>query len=169
MAECAAIDFTNTFHHSLDDKGRLTLPGSVRTILDRSSRPDYLWLGWMPGESCINLYPVETMAELNAEWSDPARFTSVEQHASYLGLWKSQLETVVPDKAGRILLPPAKRNLAGIGKDVVVVGCGNKVQIWEPESKKANDAAAALAYLEDRKAERAAGRDIDPARRLPRC
>ena len=39
--------------------------------------------------------------------------------------------TVELDKQGRILLPPMLREFAALEKDVVVVGVGNRVEIWD--------------------------------------
>ncbi|MDR1312559.1 MAG: hypothetical protein LBQ12_02425 [Deltaproteobacteria bacterium] len=167
MVQGASIDFFGEANHSLDDKGRLTLPGHVRTQLARSSSPELLWLGWMPGDACVNLYPVETKDELDAEWADPARFSSTAQHSAFLRLWKSRLETVSLDKAGRILIPASKRELAGIKNDVVVSGKGPKLEIWEPEAFRARLAKDEELYLATLAAENAAGPDL--ASRLPRC
>ncbi|MDR1037417.1 MAG: cell division/cell wall cluster transcriptional repressor MraZ [Deltaproteobacteria bacterium] len=173
MVQGAPIDFFGEANHSLDDKGRLTLPVPVRDNLRKSSRPDQMWLGWMPGDACVNVYPVETMEELEAEWSDPSRFQSTGQHMDFLRLWKSRLEIVTLDKAGRILLPASKRELAGIKKDVVVSGNGSKFEIWDPEALNAKRAKAEERYLAARAAEDAQAASGDaasaPGTRLPRC
>jgi MraZ protein len=44
-----------------------------------------------------------------------------------------------PDKQGRVTLPPALREYAGLDRDVIVVGNGQTVEIW--------DATAWTAYL----------------------
>ncbi|MDR1081109.1 MAG: division/cell wall cluster transcriptional repressor MraZ [Deltaproteobacteria bacterium] len=171
MVQGAPIDFFGEATHTLDDKGRLTLPVPVRDNLRKSSSPERMWLGWMPGDACVNVYPVETMAELEAEWSDPARFQSTGQHMDFLRLWKSRLEMVALDKAGRILLPASKRELAGIKKDVVVSGNGGKFEIWDPEALNAKRAKAEELYLAARAAEAGASGEAaaSPATRLPRC
>ena len=38
------------------------------------------------------------------------------------------------DKQGRILLPAVLREFAGIEKDAVMVGVGNRIEIWSKES-----------------------------------
>ncbi|MDR2613575.1 MAG: cell division/cell wall cluster transcriptional repressor MraZ [Deltaproteobacteria bacterium] len=163
MVQGASINFFSEARHTLDEKGRLTLPGFVRDVLARSSAPEQLWLGWMPGDACLNAYPKETMAELEAEWADPSRFASTAQHSDFQRLFRSRLETVTTDKAGRILLPPSKRELAGITKDVVVNGNGDKFEIWEPARYQEKMDKVAQAYV-------AAAQGADPAApRYPRC
>jgi MraZ protein len=45
----------------------------------------------------------------------------------------------VPDKQGRITIPPVLRTYAGLERDLAVIGAGQRVEIW--------DAAAWEAYL----------------------
>jgi MraZ protein len=163
MVQGAPISFSGEARHTLDEKGRLNLPAFVRDVLCRSSSPE-LWLGWMPGDSCVNVYPAETMAELEAEWADPARFESTRLHTDFLRLFRARLETAAPDKAGRLLVPPLKRDLAGIGREVVVIGNGDKFEIWEPSRYKEKMDRAAEEYV---RAIQGGGDAAGP--RLPRC
>ena len=48
----------------------------------------------------------------------------------------------MPDKQGRITVPPALREYAGLSKDCVVIGANTRVEVW--------DAAAWESYLADR-------------------
>ena len=38
-----------------------------------------------------------------------------------------------PDKQGRILLPQNLREYAGLTKDIVVIGVGDRAEIWDKE------------------------------------
>ena len=46
----------------------------------------------------------------------------------------------VPDKQGRVTIPAALREYAGLSKDCTVIGTGARVEVW--------DSAAWTAYLE---------------------
>jgi MraZ protein len=48
----------------------------------------------------------------------------------------------VPDKQGRITVPPALREYAGLTKDCVVIGANTRVEVW--------DSGAWESYLADR-------------------
>jgi len=48
----------------------------------------------------------------------------------------------VPDKQGRITIPPALREYAGLTRDCVVIGANTRVEVW--------DTAAWESYLADR-------------------
>lgn len=162
------IKFKGEATHSLDEKGRLTLPGSVRSVLNLSRSPDILWLGWMPGDACINAYPVETMELLEAEWDDPKRYSTTRQQTDYMRLFNSRLETVAVDKAGRILLPPKKRKLANIDKEVVISGNGDKFELWNPDLLEDKLAKTGDEYLAQ-SACQPPPETLDPPPRLPRC
>ncbi|WP_418605880.1 division/cell wall cluster transcriptional repressor MraZ [Georgenia sp. SUBG003] len=45
----------------------------------------------------------------------------------------------VPDKQGRVTIPPALRKYAGLTRDLAVIGAGTRIEIW--------DAAAWETYL----------------------
>ena len=40
----------------------------------------------------------------------------------------------VPDKQGRVTIPPMLRDYAGLDRDCVVIGAMNRVEIWNAEA-----------------------------------
>ncbi|MFM6973943.1 MAG: division/cell wall cluster transcriptional repressor MraZ, partial [Agromyces sp.] len=64
---------------------------------------------------------------------DP-RFRSIRRFFTS-GAWDTKV-----DGAGRVALPQGHRDYAGLGKDVAVIGNGNRIELW--------DAAAWATYLE---------------------
>jgi MraZ protein len=40
----------------------------------------------------------------------------------------------VPDKQGRVTIPPMLRDYAGLDRDCVVIGAMNRVEIWNTEN-----------------------------------
>jgi MraZ protein len=116
--------FVGTYTPRLDDKGRLVLPAKFREPLEG---------GLMVArgqEHCVQLYPLaqfsEHVAKLReASLSDPAT-------RSYVRLLGSGAFDQVPDKQGRISVPPLLRAYAGLDKDVVAIGSLDRVEIWDP-------------------------------------
>ena len=57
----------------------------------------------------------------------------------------------VPDKQGRITVPPALREYAGLSKDCVVIGANTRVEVWDREAWETYlaDREQAFAELEE--------------------
>ena len=69
------------------------------------------------------------MREKSATAADRAR-----QRNTYRGII-----TAEPDKQGRITLPQELIDYAGLGKDVVIFGCDNRIELWSREAWEAGE------------------------------
>lgn len=132
--------FTGEYDCKLDAKGRLALPAKVRAALpDVANQELVLRRGF---ESCLILYPmieykkiinrVRSLSEFNEEYR---KF----QRSFFRGNAEVEL-----DSAGRINIQKRMLEYADLTKEVVLVGLGNRVEIWSPdlyEENLINDAA----------------------------
>ncbi|MDR1165705.1 MAG: hypothetical protein LBO66_07510 [Deltaproteobacteria bacterium] len=145
--EGAKLFFGGTDYHSLDEKGRLTLPGPTRAVIQLSCSPE-LYLSYLPGTSFLSLYTYEKWVKVLAEWNQEERFRSTLDFMDFKRVFFSKIATLTPDKAGRILLPATHREWIKLEKEAVVAGCGDKIEIWERgafvayEKKRAEAAAS---------------------------
>jgi MraZ protein len=122
--------FLNQFHHSFDDKGRLTIPAKFR---DQTTEGITVVPGLdhdlmvLPPAAFQTLY--ERLMALNL--TDPDSRLLREM---ILG---NALQ-VTPDGSGRILLSQNLRDYAELKTEVVFVGVGETFEIWaaEPWQKK---------------------------------
>lgn len=115
--------FLGTFTPRLDDKGRLILPAKFRAKLSTG-------LVCARGhERCIFLFPIDEFRAVH----DYLKTAPIGNKASrdYLRGFLAYASDEVPDKQGRITISPALREYAGITRDVVVVGLGSRVEIWD--------------------------------------
>lgn len=117
--------FLNQYHHSFDDKGRLTIPAKFRdqtaggvTVVPGLDRD----LMVLPPSAFQILY--NRLMELNLTDPDSRLLREI-----ILG---NALQ-VTPDGSGRILLSPNLRDYAGLQSDVVFVGVGETFEIWSAE------------------------------------
>ena len=116
--------------HSLniDDKGRLAIPSKYRQRL-KSEADGFLVLTLNPLDRSLWLYPVnhwdliETKLAAMSEFDKHSRRTK-QMMRGYA--YDCQL-----DSQGRILVPSELRDYARIQKQVVVLGQGNKFEIWD--------------------------------------
>lgn len=118
--------FLGQFEHTIDDKGRLTIPSRYRELLVGGA---YLTLGFDQNLMVLTAASFENI-------SDSIRGTSVtDEDARSLKRWIfSNATWVEVDKAGRILIPQWLRSKCQLGSAAVVVGAGDFFEIWPPES-----------------------------------
>lgn len=115
--------FLGTYTPKLDDKGRLILPAKFRPQLQGG-------LVMTRGqERCLFVLPMDEFRR----WHDQLRQAPVtsKQARDYMRVFLSGATDEVPDKQGRISIPPILRTYAGLERDVAVIGTGSRVEIWD--------------------------------------
>ena len=124
--------FTSEYECKLDAKGRLVLPARIKNGLPETSGNELVvGLGF---EKCLIVYPILEFKKLYAKVAGLSEF-----NPDYRKLQRNFFRgnTVVElDNSGRFLIPKQMLNYAQLEKQVVVVGMGNKVELWNPELYK---------------------------------
>lgn len=115
--------FLGTYTPRLDEKGRLILPAKFRTRL----APGLVMTRGQ--ERCLFLLPLDEFRRMH-EHAQQAPVTS-KQARDYLRVLLSGASDELPDKQGRISVPPVLRKYAGLDRDVAVIGAGNRVEVWD--------------------------------------
>ncbi len=115
--------FLGTYTPRLDDKGRLILPAKFRAQL----APGLVMTRGQ--ERCLFLLPLDEFRRMHDQIRQ-APVTS-KQARDYLRVFLSGASDELPDKQGRISIPPALRTYAGLDRDVAVIGAGTRVEIWD--------------------------------------
>jgi MraZ protein len=112
------------FEHTIDDKNRLTLPAKFRQALSGG----LVITRGMDG--CLYCYPKtdwERLVESRLSGLNPLSREGRLMHR-YFFAGASEAE---PDKQGRVMLPAPIAQRAGIGREVVVAGVGDHLEIWD--------------------------------------
>ncbi|GAA4629350.1 MULTISPECIES: division/cell wall cluster transcriptional repressor MraZ [Cellulomonas] len=119
----SSAPFLGTYTPRLDDKGRLILPAKFRPQL----APGLVMTRGQ--ERCLFLLPMDEFGRMH----DRLRTAPVtsKQARDYLRVFLSGASDEVPDKQGRITVPPLLRRYAGLDRDVAVIGTGTRVEIWD--------------------------------------
>ncbi len=114
------------YPHALDPKGRLTLPSSFREHLN-SDQPGMFALSL--DKNCLDIYPMPAwrnfLERLKALPNTDAQVAKVK-HVILSMAFPCEV-----DRQGRVLVPPKLRELAGIGRDVTVVGYLDTINVWD--------------------------------------
>lgn len=134
--------FLGTHHPRLDEKGRLILPARFR---DQLAEGLVVTKGQ---EHCLFVFPIPEFERVtDALAQAPGTQRSVRD---YTRVFFASASQEVPDKQGRITIPPALRDYAELGKDCVVIGANAHVEVWDTGrwSNYVTDREPAFADLE---------------------
>lgn len=124
--------FLGTHNPKLDEKGRLFLPAKFR---DRLADGLVVTRGQ---ERCLYVFPMDEFVRLAGQMQQAP--TTSKAARDYMRVFLSGASDEVPDKQGRVTIPAALREYAGLSKDCTVIGTGARVEVW--------DTGAWNAYLE---------------------
>jgi MraZ protein len=120
--------FTSEYESKLDAKGRLVLPSRIKAQLPEAGGNELVIRRGF--ERCLILYPMVEFKKVFSKISGLSEFN--EEYRTLQRNFFSGTFTVELDGNGRFLLPKNMLSYAQLEKDVVLVGMGNKVEIWNP-------------------------------------
>ena len=142
--------FRGVQHINLDAKGRLSVPARQReSLLDISAGSIVVTIDTQ--SSCLVLYPLREWERIERDIQNlPTLNPAVRRFQRLVLGYASDLDL---DSNGRILLPGALREYAYLEKRVVLVGQGNKLELWSESLWEAECEAALAAEEADLPAE----------------
>lgn len=154
-----SVRFLGAYTNKIDAKGRLSTPADYRRALET---------GLVSGVGEMICYPSFTDPVLECGGTDlvttlmgmVANYDVFDEQREALEISiLSEAQRLSFDENGRIVLPPALREFAGLSGQATFVGLGNRFQIWHPTAyqEKVHRARAVMA----------AHRDVLKARGLP--
>ncbi len=115
--------FLGTHTPRLDDKGRLFLPAKFR---DRLAEGLVITKGQ---ERCLYVYDLTEFERVAAAMQQGP--TSSKAVRDYVRVFLSGASDELPDKQGRVTIPPPLRAYAGLSRECTVIGAGNRVEVWD--------------------------------------
>ncbi len=130
--------FLGTHTPRLDEKGRLFLPARFRDVLAGGV---VLTKGQ---DRCLFVYTADEFARRAAAVQASSQATRAARDAART--FFSSAFDQIPDRQGRITVPPGLRGYAGLDRDCVVVGAGNRLEIWDLAAWEAEEGAREDAF-----------------------
>lgn len=113
------------FEHSLDAKGRLIMPAKLReTIGDKFVVTKGL-------DGCLFAFSIEEWS--NFEEKLKSLPLSNRNSREFTRFFLSGATECEIDKQGRFLIPTNLRETANLQKEVVIIGVGTRIEIWDKE------------------------------------
>jgi MraZ protein len=126
MAQSGKSIFTGLFRHTLDDKGRLTIPSGWRS----AHAPDDTFLATPHPDGYVVVLPPLEVEKLHEKFSAMKYGDAAAQ--AFAARFSSQTQSFSFDKSGRVGLTAELLKHAGIEKDAVLVGTMAKFNIYSP-------------------------------------
>lgn len=120
--------FGGVSHLNLDPKNRIAMPARYRDILGVDF--DNKIVMTVESSQCILIYPEKNWSSVR----DKIQNLPTSSHPlvkSYQRLVLGYAETVEMDKSGRVLIPASLKNMVNLEKELVLVGLGNRFELWD--------------------------------------
>jgi MraZ protein len=118
--------FLGTYEPHLDEKGRLFLPAKFR---DELAGGLVITKGQ---ERCLYVFSSEEFARLTALLRDAPQ--GARQGRDYRRVFFASASDEVPDRQGRVTIPPPLREYAGLTRECTVIGANSRVEIWDSQA-----------------------------------
>lgn len=133
--------FRGRFEHTIDTKGRLSIPSRFRETLGERYDSRLVVTTY---DSCLVAYPLAEWQKLEEKVASLPEFK--KDTKAFLRFFYSSATDCPIDKLGRVLIPQTLRDYGKLEKDVILVGTFRHIEIW---SKALWSAAEAQASQED--------------------
>lgn len=116
--------FLGMSNHSIDSKGRIVLPAKFREELGDSF---YLARGF--GNKCVQVVSTEQFNSICSKILElPADKAMVLQYT-----FTATAVEVTPNAQGRVIIPQTLREFSELESNAIVIGLGNRVEIWNKD------------------------------------
>lgn len=114
--------FIGRHYHKLEDKGRISLPKKFREV-------ETDWIVTRGLDGGLFVFKKNDFLEKVEEIAN--RSFTKKRNRDFVRLMVNEAQEISVDANGRVSLPEYLINLAGLSKDVVVVGSFNYLEIWD--------------------------------------
>ena len=123
--------FRGQFSHSVDAKGRVSLPARFRDVLVADGDATFV-LTPAVFDTCLHLYPMKAWEEFERKVSE---LPSLDATAiRFRRLYVSAAVECELDGSGRVLVPPPLRERIKLDKDALWAGMGRTLELWAKSS-----------------------------------
>lgn len=120
--------FKGMVEHQLDDKNRLRIPSKFKKELtgEHGEKPYCFFRG---AGGCIYVMAEDELDQTLAPIAQPG----LSENSKVAKMIFGSIHQAEEDAQGRVVLPGLLKKLAGIKKDIITIGQGNRLEIWSAE------------------------------------
>ena len=120
--------FRGRYEYVIDSKGRISIPSKFKEILSQEYDDRLVITNY---DHCLVVFPYQEWSLIEEKVKNlPA--LSKDARDFFRFFYSSGIDCEM-DKHGRVLIPQSLRDYANLQKDVVLVGSGKKIEIWNKE------------------------------------
>lgn len=116
--------FMGEYHHSIDDKGRLTIPSKLRYELGE----EFIVTKGLDG--CLFVYPKDEWNNITQKYKN---LPNTKDARNYLRFFLSGALVCEFDKQGRINITQPLIKYADLQKECVIIGVNERLEIWNKQ------------------------------------
>ena len=118
---------------TVDSKGRFAVPSKIRDLLKREQVID-LVSTLNPWDRALWIYPLLEWERIENVLSTLSDFDKQTRRTKQI--MRGYASDCLLDPQGRVLLSKEIRSLTGINKDSILLGQGNKLEVWDSSNWK---------------------------------
>ena len=117
--------FMGEYRHTIDDKGRLTIPSKIREELGE----EFVMTRGL--DNCLFVYPQDAWNNIIVKYKD---LPNTKDARNFMRFFLSGATLCSFDKQGRINIPTPLTAYAGLIKECVIIGVDERLEIWNKEN-----------------------------------
>jgi len=130
--DATPVFFTDRYEHSVDDKGRVTLPAQYRRYFPSDSIAYFVPAGH--GEPCIRVFPLATWTQYDQKYLEQLNEFAAKDVSRMIRKLYYRIKKVTVDKAGRVLVPDDFVKTLGLSGKILMAGHRDHFEIWDPQT-----------------------------------
>jgi len=119
------IMFMGEYHHTLDEKGRITIPSKIRYDLGE----EFIMTRGL--DNCLFIYPKEAWNNIISKYKD---LPNTKDARNFMRFFLSGAITCTFDKQGRINIPIPLTAYAGLIKECIIIGVDDRLEVWSKDA-----------------------------------
>ena len=119
--------FMGEYRHTIDEKGRLTIPSKLRYELGE----EFIVTRGLDG--CLFVYTKDVWDKMTLKYQS---LPNIKDARNFRRFFLSGATISAFDKQGRINIASPLIKYAGLEKDCVIIGVGDRLEIWSKDNWK---------------------------------
>lgn len=124
--------FYGEYKHTMDEKGRIFIPARFREFLKEEGKDFFMVTIGM--DNCLYLFLPSKWDELISNNMNIFKSENKEEERAFKRFFFSNAANCQIDEQGRLLINQNHKEYAQLKKDIVIIGVGNKAEIWDAQN-----------------------------------